>query len=149
MTVFEMVKYHGQTYPREIPLRVEEVAGHFDIERINHSLRYSLHTEYSYGKRKFESGLISSFPALAEAQKNGGPQLWKNKERASQFADFVFALAGDDAPAVIEVHTPFNDYTDMETVCLLSKKNAKPKDCVEISVDAEDYYRIKSSEKDI
>ena len=38
---------------------------------------------------------------------------------------------------------------DMETVCLLSKKNAKPKDCVEISVDAEDYYRIKSSEKDI
>jgi hypothetical protein len=38
---------------------------------------------------------------------------------------------------------------DVETVCLLSKKNAKPKDCVEISVDAEDYYRIKSSEKDI
>ena len=37
----------------------------------------------------------------------------------------------------------------VETVCLLSKKNAKPKDCVEISVDAEDYYRIKSSEKDI
>jgi hypothetical protein len=56
VTIFEMVKYHGQTYPREIPLRVEEVAGHFDIERINHSLRYSLHTEYSYGKRKFESG---------------------------------------------------------------------------------------------
>ena len=37
----------------------------------------------------------------------------------------------------------------IETVCLLSKKNAKPKDYVEISVDAEDYYRIKSSEKDI
>jgi hypothetical protein len=37
----------------------------------------------------------------------------------------------------------------VETVVLLSKKNAKPKDCVEISVDAEDYYRIKSSEKDI
>ena len=36
----------------------------------------------------------------------------------------------------------------IETVCLLSKKNAKPKDYVEISVDAEDYYRIKSSEKD-
>lgn len=114
MTVFEMVKYHGQTYPQEIPLRFEEVAGHFDIERIHHSLRYSLHTEYSYGKRKFESGLISSFPALVEAQKNGVPQLWKNKEWASQFADFVFALAGADAPAVIEVHTPFNDYTDMD-----------------------------------
>ena len=37
----------------------------------------------------------------------------------------------------------------VETGGLLSKKNAKPKDCVEISVDAEDYYRIKSSEKDI
>ena len=38
---------------------------------------------------------------------------------------------------------------NVETVVLLSNKNAKPKDCVEISVDAEDYYRIKSSEKDI
>ena len=36
----------------------------------------------------------------------------------------------------------------VETVCPLSKKNAKPKDYVEISVDAEDYYRIKSSKKD-
>lgn len=29
--------------------------------------------------------------------------------------------SGDSAPAVIEVHTPFNDYTDMETVVQLSK----------------------------
>ncbi|WP_194608366.1 23S rRNA (uracil(1939)-C(5))-methyltransferase RlmD [Clostridium vitabionis] len=43
----------------------------------------------------------------------------------------------------------FPGTANVETVCLLSKKNAKPKDCVEISVDAEDYYRIKSSEKDI
>jgi hypothetical protein len=28
----------------------------------------------------------------------------------------------------------------------LGKKNAKPKDYVEIGVDAEDYYRIKDSE---
>jgi len=69
VTVFEMVNHHGQTCPQEILLRFEEVAGHFDIERIYHSLRHSLHTEYSYGKRKFESGLISSFPALVEAQK--------------------------------------------------------------------------------
>ena len=44
---------------------------------------------------------------------------------------------------------PLEKSTLIETVCLLSKKNAKPKDCVEISIDAEDYYRIKSSEKDI
>lgn len=55
--------------------------------------------------------------------------------------------SGDSAPAVIEVHTPFNDYTDMETVVCLSNKNAKPKDYVEISVDTEDYYKIKGGKK--
>ena len=47
------------------------------------------------------------------------------------------------------VDLPLEKLPTHETVVLLSKKNAKPKDCVEISVDAEDYYRIKSSEKDI
>ena len=37
----------------------------------------------------------------------------------------------------------------VETVCCLSNKNAKPKDYVEIGVDAVDYYNIKSAEKDI
>ena len=35
----------------------------------------------------------------------------------------------------------------VECVCLLSNKNAKLKDYVEIGVDAEDYYRIKDSDK--
>ena len=35
----------------------------------------------------------------------------------------------------------------LETVVCLSNKNAKPKDYVEIGVDAEDYYRIKDSGK--
>ena len=35
----------------------------------------------------------------------------------------------------------------VECVCLLDKKN--PMDYVEISVDAEDYYRIKSVEKEV
>jgi len=34
----------------------------------------------------------------------------------------------------------------VETVCLLINKNAKPKDYVEIGVDADDYYKIKESE---
>ena len=34
----------------------------------------------------------------------------------------------------------------VETVVCLSNKNAKPRDYVEIGVDAEDYYRIKDSE---
>jgi hypothetical protein len=33
---------------------------------------------------------------------------------------------------------PLEKSTLLENVCLLSKKNAKPKDCVEIGVDAED-----------
>ena len=46
----------------------------------------------------------------------------------------------------------FVDSCHVETVVCLSNKNAKPKDYVEIGVDAEDvdaedYYRIKNSEK--
>ena len=36
----------------------------------------------------------------------------------------------------------------VEMVCCLGKKNVKPKDYVEIGVNAEDYYRIKNSEKE-
>ena len=31
----------------------------------------------------------------------------------------------------------------VECVCLLDNKNAKMRDCIEIGVDAEEYYRIK------
>ena len=34
----------------------------------------------------------------------------------------------------------------VECVCLLSNKNAKRKEYVEIGVDADDYYKIKDSE---
>ena len=37
--------------------------------------------------------------------------------------------------------------TTVETVVLLNNKFSKANDLVEISVDAEDYYRIKDSEK--
>ena len=37
---------------------------------------------------------------------------------------------------------------DVETVVLLNNKFAKAKDFVQIGIDAEDYYRIKDSEKD-
>ena len=42
---------------------------------------------------------------------------------------------------------PLEKSTLLETVVCLSNKNAKPKDYVEIGVDAEDYYRIKDSGK--
>ena len=114
MTVFEMVKYHGQKYPLDVPLRIEEIAAHFDITRVEGKLSNSLHTEYSYGKRKLNSALLGRFPELCAANKDGVPQLWKSESWADQFADFIFALVRDaSAPSVIEIHPPFNDYTDL------------------------------------
>lgn len=114
MTSFEMVKYHGKEYPAETPLRIEEVAAHFDVTKVYGSLIRSLHTEYSYGKRKLNSNLITQYPELCAANKEGVPQLWKSKEWACQFADFIIALAGEGpTPGVIEIHPPFNDYTDL------------------------------------
>ena len=114
MTTFEMVKYHSQNYPADIPLRIEEIAAHFDIQKVSGALDWSLHTEYSYGKRKFDSKLISAFPEILSANKDGVPQLWKSEAWAGQFAEFVLTLVnGVKAPKVIEIHPPFADYTDM------------------------------------
>ena len=113
MAIFEMVKYHTQSYPTDIPLCIEECAAHLDITSVDADLRYSLHTEYSYGKRKLDSVLLTNFPALVGAHKDGVPQLWKDEQWATEFAQFVVSLAGDAIPAVVEVHPPFADYTDL------------------------------------
>lgn len=114
MNSFEMIKYHSQQYPNSVPLRTEEIAAHFDIQSVAGNLEWSLHTEYSYGKRNFDSKLISKYPEIIEAQKDGVPQLWKNESWAAEFADFIITLvAGRKTPKVIEIHPPFNDYTDL------------------------------------
>ena len=79
---FQFVKYGGIEYPDGIEAEMEEVAGHLDKERINALLHYSLHTEYSYGKRKLSSDLVRQFPELCDANKDGVPQLWKSNEWA-------------------------------------------------------------------
>lgn len=114
MVLFEMIKYHSQVYPFDIPMRIEEVSAHFDITSVNTSMCRSLHTEYSYGKRSLNSKLISNFPVLVDSQKEGVPQLWKSIKWAEAFAQFIFKLVGEEAPAVIEIHPPFSDYTDMD-----------------------------------
>ncbi len=112
MAVFEMVKYHRHSYPADIPLRIEECAAHFDIEVVHSELRMSLHTEYSYGNRLFyKNALLRHSPAIVSAKKGQIPQLWKNEAWAKEFADFLCLLAGENDPAAIEVHPPFNDYT--------------------------------------
>jgi len=115
MAIFEMVKYHTQSYPDDIPLRAEECAAHFDISTVNAILKCSLHTEYSYGKRKLDSDVVRQFPTIIAAHRDGVPQLWKNEQWADEFAQFVFSLADSRVPAVIEVHPPFADYTDFDS----------------------------------
>lgn len=110
---FIFVEYNGVPYPVGFPTQIHEVAGHLDKESIEDVGAYSLHTEYSYGKRKFDTARISSYPAL-RANKDGVPQLWKSVEWANEFADFVIGLAqGHPAPKIIEVHPPFNDYCSL------------------------------------
>ena len=112
---FLFVQYGGNTYPDGIVPELVEIAGHLDKDYIEDYPNYSLHTEYSYGKRNFSSALIHMFPVLCQANKEGVPQLWKSADWASQFADFVISLTnGHNAPRVIEIHPPFSDYCDID-----------------------------------
>lgn len=112
---FVFVEYNNVKYPDGYLSDIKEVAAHFDKDNIEVSDKYSLHTEYSYGKRKFDTELISKFLALVEAHKDGVPQLWKSEEWASQFADFIIQLtASYKPPTTIEIHPPFNDYCTLD-----------------------------------
>ena len=48
---------------------------------------------------------------FAEFERENIPQLWKNKEWAREFANFIIELVGNNIPPkIIEIHPPFNDY---------------------------------------
>lgn len=112
---FTLVEYNNVPYPNGYEANIKEVAGHFDKDSIDAVGAYSLHTEYSYGKRKFDSKLMAQHPVLREANKEGVPQLWKSADWASEFADFIVALtASHEPPCTVEIHPPFNDYCTLE-----------------------------------
>lgn len=112
---FILVEYNNLSYPEGYTAQIQEVAAHFDKEYISPKGAYSLHTEYSYSKRKFNTTRISEYPALVAAHKDGVPQLWKSNEWAAEFADFIIGLTADQQPpTVIEIHPPFNDYCTLE-----------------------------------
>ncbi len=118
MTLFIPVDYHGKKYPQDIKCEVKEVAGHLDKTTIPFCERYSLHTEYSFAKRKLESDLLNKYPVLKQSHR-GVPQLWYSKTWAKEFSEFIFDLTNDhEDPEVIEIHPPFRDYCpDYETFC--------------------------------
>lgn len=111
---FILVEYNNLSYPEGYTSQIQEVAAHFDKDAIDPQCAYSLHTEYSYGKRKYNTAFISKYPTLTSANKDGVPQLWKSAEWASEFADFIVDLVDKhSAPTIIEIHPPFNDYCSL------------------------------------
>ncbi len=111
MSIFIPIDYDGRRYPEYISPKIKEVAGNFDVPYIRPLKEYSLHTEYSYGKRKFDTSLISSFNTIKESHKDFIPKLWSSKKWAEEFRRFIIKLVGNNRPPkIIEIHPPFNDY---------------------------------------
>lgn len=111
MAIFIPINYRNKKYPADITCQIQEIAGNFDKTFINPKGKYSLHTEYSYGKRKLNSHVLAKYPSLLKHHNNYVPQLWYDKEWAKEFALFIIELVGDNPPpTVIEIHPPFKDY---------------------------------------
>lgn len=105
------ITYHSKKYPKNVISNIDEIAGNFDKDIINPKREYSLHTEYSHMKRKLDNGLINKYPELKKSERENIPQLWKSKEWAREFANFIIELVGNNIPPkIIEIHPPFNDY---------------------------------------
>jgi len=107
------VIYNDIEYPSPIKANIHEIAGNFDVEDIMVDTHYSLHTEYSFGKRSFKLNIFNNLKHITSAQKNGIPQLWYNKEWAEHFLLFIERLIDSNdekPPEVLEIHPPFVDY---------------------------------------
>ncbi|HOI76956.1 MAG TPA: hypothetical protein PLI06_05010 [Methanofastidiosum sp.] len=114
MSIFIPIDYDGRIYPVDISPKIKEVSANFDVPYIRPLKEYSLHTEYSYGKRKFDTNLISSFSTIKESHKDFVPKLWVSKKWAEEFGEFIIKLVGNNrAPKIIEIHPPFNDYYNL------------------------------------
>jgi hypothetical protein len=105
------ITYHSKKYPKNVISNIDEIAGNFDKDIINPKREYSLHTEYSHMKRKLDNRLINKYTELKKSERENIPQLWKSKEWAREFANFIIELVGNNIPPkIIEIHPPFNDY---------------------------------------
>jgi len=114
MSIFIPIDYDGRRYPEDISPEIKEVSANFDVAYIRPLKEYSLHTEYSYKKRKFNTNLISSFNTIKESHKDSVPKLWVSKKWAEEFSEFIVKLvANNKPPKIIEIHPPFNDYCNL------------------------------------
>ena len=67
---FVFVEYNNIPYPSGFISTIKEVSAHFDKSEIDSAEKYSMHTEYSYGKRKFDNTIISKYDILKNANKD-------------------------------------------------------------------------------
>jgi len=104
------IKYNEYQYKILTP-KIMEVAAHFDINKINPKMDYSLHTEYSFRERKYEDIIFKDLYILKDSNYKGIPLLWFNKEWGEQFFYFIKNLTKEQKiPKIIEIHPPFKDY---------------------------------------
>lgn len=105
------IRYGKLAYPQEIVPRIQEIAGHFDVKQIPTKGSISLHTEYSYGPRRFDSPFLKDLNTIKQANKRNIPQLWFNEKWAAEFALFVIRMLEIvEKRLIIEIHPPFIDY---------------------------------------
>ncbi len=104
-------------YGDGIKPKIKEVPGHFDIKKedfrkeIGTGMKYSLHTEYSYGERKFYNPIFNKLKSLKKASPNGIPFLWFDDDWGEEFSQFIENLINENrAPTIVEIHPPFRGY---------------------------------------
>lgn len=103
-----LLRYGHQVFPGGVIPRMVEVPAHLDIQYINVSGDYSLHTEYASKPRKFNSPLLDGLDFLKASHRKEVPELWASLEWAQEFAVLVSRLvARNPAPSQIEIHPPF------------------------------------------
>ena len=108
---FYFVQYRDIIPPEWVNCDMKMVEGHFDAIRFSESGRYLLNTEYSYGRRKFRSKVISECGGVLQTTKDGVPLLWYNKEWVLAFVEYIKRITADSVnPEAIEIYPPFKQY---------------------------------------
>jgi hypothetical protein len=115
MSFLMPVNYHNKEYPDGIKPKIREVAAHFDVDTINKYSAFSMHTEYSFMGRKFNTCLIQKYNTIIKSNKKNVPQLWYSKEWSLEFFEFIKDLTeGSVNLKIVEIHPPFSDYSSTD-----------------------------------
>lgn len=111
---FIPVQYQNHIYPNGIKPRLYEVAANFDAKPFTRPGPFSLHTEFSYGPRRFTTPAVQEFSILrSTTTPEGTPALWASDSWAHEFAQYVPAFTNGAAPTVVEIHPPFTAYATL------------------------------------